>query len=47
MTGLEPRDIEALAELGGGNPGLGAEQVIRGFLAGRRMRLLAAREDPA
>lgn len=41
VTGLDPRDIEDLAELGGGNPGIGAEQVLRGFLAGRRIRAIA------
>lgn len=45
VRGLEPRDVEALAEIGGGNPGTGAEQVIRGFLAGRRlMGMLASAE---
>jgi hypothetical protein len=37
---LESRDVAALEDLGGGSAGYGAEQVIRGHLAGLRLRAL-------
>jgi hypothetical protein len=47
VGGLSPDDVAALTDIGGGDPGHGASQVLRGYLAGRRVATLRKLHEKA